>query len=245
MSQPSLRLNPTLDVQTYADIYARDGMVQIGDFFTEDSAEWLATALEQATPWRLALSQQGRGQMLTADDARALGATELQRRVAAATADAADGFAFVYQAYPIISALLDGENPGHPTHVMAEFFNSPGFLSFARAVTSETGLTKIDAQATRFRPGDFLTLHDDTGDGERRAAYTLGLTRKWRGDWGGLLLFHDADGDVLRGFRPRFNAWTLFRTPQLHSVSQVASYASRPRLTVTGWLRDDAPHKPG
>lgn len=240
-----LALNPALVAADHADIYARDGMVQIGDFFTEDSAEWLATALEQATPWRLAVSQQTRGQMLTADDARALGTAELQRRVAAATADAASGFAFVYQAYPIISALLDGENPGHPTHVLAEFFNSPAFLSFARAVTGEAGLTKIDAQATCFQPGNFLTLHDDTGDGERRAAYTLGLTREWRGDWGGQLLFHDDDGDVVRGFKPRFNAWTVFRTPQLHSVSQVANYAARPRLTVTGWLRDDAPYKPG
>ena len=118
------------------------------------------------------------------------------------------------------------------------------FLAFARAVTREPNLTKIDAQATCFQPGNFLTLHDDTGDGERRAAYTLGLTREWRGDWGGQLLFHDAGGDVLRGFKPRFNAWTVFRTPQLHSVSQVANYAAKPRLTVTGWLRDDPPQNP-
>jgi len=238
-----LALNPALVAADHAEIYARDGMVQIGDFLTKESAEWLASTLEQATPWRLALSHQGKGQMLRPEDARTLGAAELQRRVAAAGADAANGFAFIYQAYPIISALLDGEDPGHPTHVLAEFFNSPAFLAFARAVTGEASLTKIDAQATCFQPGNFLTLHDDTGDGERRAAYTLGLTREWRADWGGQLLFHDEDGDVLRGFKPRFNAWTVFRTPQNHSVSQVANYAAKPRLTVTGWLRDDPPHK--
>ena len=240
-----LALNPALVAADHAEIYARDGMVQIGDFLTAESAEWLAAALERATPWRLAVSQQGRGQLLKMEEARALGAAEVQRRIGAAAAEAAAGFAFVYQAYPIISALLDGENPGHPTHVLAEFFNSPDFLAFARAVTGEAGVTKIDAQATCFQPGNFLTLHDDTGEGERRAAYTLGLTREWRGDWGGQLLFHDADGDVVRGFKPRFNAWTVFRTPQLHSVSQVANYAAKPRLTVTGWLRDDPPHKPG
>lgn len=240
-----LALNPALVAADHAEIYARDGMVQIGDFLTRESAEWLATALEQATPWRLALSHQGRGQLLKAEDARVLGAAELQRRVGLAAADASSGFAFVYQAYPIISAMLDGENPGHPTHVLAEFFNSPAFLAFARAVTGEANLTKIDAQATCFQPGNFLTLHDDTGDGERRAAYTLGLTREWRGDWGGQLLFHDEAGDVVRGFKPRFNAWTVFRTPQLHSVSQVANYATQSRLTVTGWLRDDPPYKPG
>lgn len=242
MSQPTLRLNPALDVEKYAEIYARDGLVQIGDFLTEEGAEWLAATLERATPWQLALSQQGRGQMLKAKDAQVLGAAELQRRVAAAAADAASGFAFVYQAYPMISAMLDGEDPGHPTHALVEFFNGPTFLAFARAVTGEASLTKIDAQATCFQPGNFLTLHDDRGDGERRAAYTLGLTREWRGDWGGQLLFHDEGGDVVRGFKPRFNAWTVFRTPQLHSVSQVANYAAKPRLTVTGWLRDDPPN---
>ncbi|MEN5145196.1 2OG-Fe(II) oxygenase family protein [Brevundimonas diminuta] len=240
-----LALNPALVAADYAEVYARDGMVQISDFLTEESAEWLATTLERATPWRLALSQQGKGQILKADEARALGAAEMQRRVGAAAAEAAAGFAFVYQAYPIISAMLDGEDAGHPTHLLVEFFNSPAFIAFARTVTGESGLTKIDAQATCFQPGNFLTLHDDTGDGERRAAYTLGLTREWRADWGGQLLFHDEGGDVLRGFKPRFNAWTLFRTPQLHSVSQVANYAAKPRLTVTGWLRDDPPHRRG
>lgn len=239
-----LALNPALVAADHAVVYARDGMVQIGDFLTQESAEWLASTLEQATPWQLALSQKGKGQMLKVADAHTLGAQELQRRIAAAAADAASGFAFVYQAYPMISAMLDGQDPGHPTHALVEFFNSPAFLTFARTVTGEAGLTKIDAQATCFQPGNFLTLHDDEGDGERRAAYTLGLTREWRGDWGGQLLFHDEGGDVLRGFKPRFNAWTVFRTPQLHSVSQVANYAAKPRLTVTGWLRDDPAYKP-
>jgi SM-20-related protein len=40
-------------------------------------------------------------------------------------------------------------------------------------------VTKIDAQATLYRPADFLTtMHDDTGAGERLAAYTLGLTAR-------------------------------------------------------------------
>jgi len=106
-------------------------------------------------------------------------------------------------------------------------------------VAGETGITKIDAQATLFRPGDFLALHNDTGVGERRAAYTIGLTRDWRTDWGGQLLFHDEAGDVSRGFRPGFNVLTLFRTPQWHSVATVAPYAGAPRLSITGWLRDD------
>ena len=78
--------------------------------------------------------------------------------------------------------------------------------------------------------------------GERRAAYTLGLTRDWRTDWGGQLLFHDEAGDVPRGLMPRFNVLTLFKTPQWHTVATVAPYAGAPRLSITGWLRDDKPY---
>ena len=77
--------------------------------------------------------------------------------------------------------------------------------------------------------------------GERRAAYTIGLTRTWRPDWGGQLMFHDEAGDVVRGLLPRFNVLTLFKVPLLHSVAPVAPYAAAPRFMITGWLRDDPP----
>ena len=73
---------------------------------------------------------------------------------------------------------------------------------------------------------------------DRLTAYTLGLTREWRPDWGGQLLFHDEAGDVTRGHAPRWNTLTLFRVPQLHSVAPVAAYARGTRLSVVGWLRD-------
>ena len=65
----------------------------------------------------------------------------------------------------------------------------------------------------------------------------------WRPDWGGQLMFHDANGVIERGFKPGFNVWTVFRTPRNHSVAQVASYADGKRRSITGWLRDDPPVK--
>jgi SM-20-related protein len=117
-----------------------------------------------------------------------------------------------------------------------KFLNSRAFLDFASAVTGDTGVDRVDAAATCYRAGDFLNLHTDVGDGRRRAAYTLGLTRGWRADWGGQLLFHDTAGEISRGLLPSFNVLTLFKTPQLHSVAQVATYATQPRLTISGWL---------
>jgi SM-20-related protein len=49
-----------------------------------------------------------------------------------------------------------------------------------------------------------------------RVAYVLNLTREWQPQWGGYLLFHDEDGDVIAGYKPRFDALNLFAVPQAH-----------------------------
>jgi Rps23 Pro-64 3,4-dihydroxylase Tpa1-like proline 4-hydroxylase len=109
---------------------------------------------------------------------------------------------------------------------------------FLRQVSGRRELAFVDAQATAYAPGDFLTAHDDDVAGKHRlAAYVFGLTPVWRAEWGGLLLFHDAQGDIERGFTPRFNTLNLFAVPQLHSVSLVSRAAPHRRYAITGWLR--------
>ena len=120
----------------------------------------------------------------------------------------------------------------------ANFLCSEPVLALMRRVTGFGDIDFADAQATAYRPGDFLTAHDDAVEGKnRRAAYVFGLTPEWRTEWGGLLLFLNEQGDVERGLLPRFNALNLFSVPQRHSVSAVAPYAGEVRLSVTGWLR--------
>jgi SM-20-related protein len=111
-------------------------------------------------------------------------------------------------------------------------------VDFLRVVTGKKGIDFADAQATAYGPGHFLTAHDDEVAGKQRhAAYVFNLTPVWRVDWGGLLLFHGADGHVSRGFTPSFNALNIFAVPQPHSVSMVAPFAANRRYSVTGWLR--------
>ncbi|MCR5875005.1 2OG-Fe(II) oxygenase [Phenylobacterium sp. J426] len=235
-------LNPTLNPQAFREAYEGDGWVQIPDLLAPQIAEALADALERATPWRLVHSGPA-GEPIYVDAAalEPLHRSELQARLQETGRRAAAGFAYLYYVYPMIEAYLGGRDPGHPLHRVTEFLNGPEFMAFAHEVTGEP-VVKVDAQASHYRPGHYLTLHDDRGDGERRAAYTIGLTREWRPDWGGQLLFHDAMGDVTRGFTPKFNVLTLFKTPQWHSVAPVAPYAARPRFAITGWLRDDPPY---
>lgn len=237
-----LRFNPGLTPSLYSSSFARDGIVQVPNFLHAEDAERLAQALETTTPWALAMSQpSGDGRIIEQDELTRMGREGLLNEINAILRQARDGFAFSYLVYPMIQKYLDGRDPGHPLHRLTELLNSQECLDFVRQVTGEFGVIKLDGQATRYRPGDFLTLHDDSGDGERRAAYTLGFTRNWRADWGGQLLFHDAQGEVTRGLKPTFNTLTLFKTPMWHSVAPVAAYAGAQRFVISGWLRDDPP----
>lgn len=243
MTEPiTLRLNPALDVEAHAAAYARDGHVQIPDVFEEEVALYLTDLLERTIDWDLVyLDAQMRGISLTRAQQAAMGQQELQRVMGELRQRAGRALGLLYLGYNMVPAYLSGRDPGHPIHRVTEFVNSPEFRDFGARVTGQPGVKKADAQATLYRPGDFIGLHDDTGweSGNRLSAYTLGFTRDWRSDWGGQLLLHDERGDVERGLLPRWNALTFFRVPRLHSVAPVAAYAQWARISIVGWLRDD------
>jgi SM-20-related protein len=241
MSAPALRLNPELDPARFTDAFQRDGYVQIPAVFEPETAEALTRMFETGLPWDLALSDAtGREEVFTQTQLAAMGQAAIVDKLRATVGRASEQFAFIYMCYPMIAAYLAGRDPGHPIHDLTDFLNSRAFLDFGSAAAGVTGITKADAQASFYRPGDFLSLHDDTGrSDERRVAYTLGFTRRWRPDWGGQLLFHDDAGDITRGLAPGFNVLTLFKVPRWHSVAPVSAYATVKRLSVVGWLRDD------
>ena len=122
-------------------------------------------------------------------------------------------------------------------HDVLEFLNAPEFLLFARRLTGEPTIDRVSAQATRYRPGQFLTRHQDEDVSEGRVcAYVINLSRNWDSDWGGLLQFHDADKRLLDSFVPYWNHLSLFRVPQSHTVSLVSPWAGSDRLAITGWF---------
>lgn len=241
MSVNIIELNPDLDLEPYAETFARDGMVRIPNVFPADVADKIATILEKATPWRIVYADEtGKHVYHTVDEWRDLGAqkqAEISRRV---TLQAKENFSYIYNCYPLIDAYLAGWDKDWPLHAMTEFLNSSSYLDLGRRISGADSIIKADGQATLYLPGHFLTEHNDTGDNmERRAAYVMSFTRRWRPDWGGQLLFIDDSGNVTRGFTPEFNSLTMFSVPQTHYVTQVASYAGAGRFSITGWFRDD------
>lgn len=237
-----LALNPGLDLLVLSQRFARDRRVQIRNVLTETSARALHDVIANQTRWGLAW---GAG----ADGPHGLNAAELAALNASSRADVAGkihramqarDYAFNYARYPILDAYLGAWAPGGPHDVFLEHLNDEPFLNLVRTVTGFTELCKADAQATLYAPNQFLAWHVDGHVAEGwRVAYVLSLCPlDWRPDWGGYLQFFDEDGDVVAGYRPRFNALSLFAVPAPHAVSFVPPFAPIGRFSITGWLRD-------
>lgn len=234
MSHPAL--NPALDTAVLAAAYARDGRVHIPHILTDDSAARVHRCLAQETQFSI-ITRGADGYLRLAPHVQLTPEREAAL-MQGAYAKARDGFHYVYDNHPMSN---DGEPYPDPSHYLAAitgFLNSTPFLDFARAVTGSDKIDFAEAQATRYRPGHFLTQHDDRHDSHKRvAAYVLNMTPYWRADWGGALLFSDRAGHISEGYAPAFNALNLFNVPQDHWVEAVAPYAGAARLSITGWLR--------
>jgi len=181
---------------------------------------------------------------LTQQDIAAMGRQAIGAKIGHVMERARENYGYLYDSYPMIEAYTSGWDAGHPIHQLTEFINSPEFLELGKTVTGAPLVTKADAQATRYARGHFLTRHIDEGhDKERVAAYTLGFTRNWQPDWGGLLMLLDDNLDISRAFLPRFNVLSIFDGRRIHSVSAVSPFAGGARHQITGWFRNDPPYR--
>jgi Rps23 Pro-64 3,4-dihydroxylase Tpa1-like proline 4-hydroxylase len=228
-------INNNLDVDHWKQQLATRSRVQIPDFLQPDAAELLRDCLARQVPWSLA--EHSAGESRTHGRERALDDAAYRDVLDTAYRNARETFQFVYDSYMLGRARKEGWDPGLPVHVMLDFLNSPEFIDFARYLTGDGEIDAVNAQATRYRPGHFLTPHDDKHSGEgRRYAYVINLTQRWKAEWGGLLQFLDANGSVIDTLLPRWNALSIFRVPALHTVSLVSPWAGEDRLAITGWF---------
>mgnify|MGYP000362613664 CR=1 FL=1 len=242
MVQPDF--SPALDDAAIAaarETYARDGIVQIASPLSSEAIGALIEFYHAGAAWSRVFNE---GQRIWDIDPDKLAEFEsadfypdLQRKIGLA---AQKGFQFQHDAVRVADEAEERAARGLIIDHLLDSLNSPPWLEVFRTITGDDAVALVDGQATRYLPGHFLTGHDDNIAGKHRvAAYVLGLTPRWRTEWGGLLQFHDANGDVERGILPRCNVINLFRVPRLHSVSPVSAFAGAPRVSFTGWVRHD------
>ncbi|MCF7222911.1 2OG-Fe(II) oxygenase [Marilutibacter chinensis] len=234
-------INEALDIPRWRDALHREGRVQVADFLQADAAARLRQCLAEEVPWTLALRDAAAARTIDAATYAAMDdGDRLHLYVEAAVSahglqgDAA--FRFAYDSYMMVPAYREGRDPGLLLHRVLELFNSPPYIAFARALSGDARIRRVNAQATRYRPGQFLRYHTDVDSSEGRLyAYVLNLSAHWQADWGGLLQFIDDGGRVTDTFLPRYNSLSLFAVPAGHAVSLVAPWAGEDRLAITGW----------
>ena len=234
----SFALNPALDPDEIADELARSKRVQIRDFLAPPGADELLEDLSRSTDWRHVINAGENVYEIGCDELAAMDEHQqamLNRKI---DLEAAEGFQFRFDTIRIPDPEEDRRAMGRLVADFASFLSSPPTVAWLRGATGCDRIDFADCQATRYCNGAFLTRHDDAVEGKQRFfAYVLNLTWDWRAEWGGLLVFPDDEAIRIDALVPEFNVLNLFEVGQQHAVSQVASYAPRPRISVTGWLR--------
>jgi len=232
----------TLDRNAIRQKFEQDGFAQVSDVLVSLDAERVYRTLLAGTPWNFVFADHGKHIDMTPDQLESMDKQQTVQLQQAIYAQAQNDFQYCYNNYPILDAHRAGENKGHLLHDFYEWLNGEVFLDFARAITGFDDISYLDAQATRYKPGHFLTTHDDEASGKnRRAAYILGFTMDWPADWGGYLQLFDKDDNMRFGIRPAFNSLNILAVPQKHSVGIVAPFAGGVRFSITGWLRHGEP----
>ena len=246
-------LNPELDFTESMLTLRRNGRVVINNALAADAAEALYGALRSSVQFNL-MVRDARGQRTLKNTA----ADAYMRALDSAQQHASENFAFAYEGYNLIDAYLSADPEQSSAGIFRELvqmLNGADFLNFARRLTGDHQIRRIDAQATNYRAGHFLLRHNDFSTKEdRRFAYVINLSKHWRADWGGVLQFFDTPPQttsaeiaamapkIIDSACPAFNTLTVFRVPQWHCVSPVASFV-RPsdtggmRLAITGWMQ--------
>ncbi len=237
-ARPLLKLNGWHDPALVAKIMRSRGRVHIPDLLDPAAAAAVHDCLVKRTPWQLAFRCRGEDRDMALPSPEAM-SPELRAEWLQATEEGAvHGFSYRYANFRMFENYTAGQHREHCLMRFLEFLNSPPFLQFARTICDDDSIAFVDAQATLYRAGDFLTQHDDEAEGmHRRAAYVFNFTPDWRVEWGGLLAFPDADGHVAEAYRPVFNGLNVLKVPAAHCVTQVASFAPAGRYSITGWFR--------
>ena len=231
-------INQGLDIELHRKILTANRRVQIRGFLQEEVANSIRQCLQSDVPWTLAYRVGGRSTTVDRSEYALMDDDQVMHLLREASVNAKGDYGFAYETYMMVKSYLEKLDEGLLLHRILELLNSEQFLGFARAVTGIPGIRRVNAQATRYRAGHFLRMHDDADHAEGRlVAYVINMTPSWHPDWGGLLHFMQEDGAISEVLFPFWNSMNLFLVPQLHFVSGVMPYAESDRLSITGWFQ--------
>jgi len=235
-------INPDVNLEQAAFELGRARRLQIKHFLISEDAERVHRMLATTTPWGLVYNEGDQVFDVPANILSQMDPGNVEQIFGGVVERAQSQYQFVYASFPIVSHVCGPEDPKNPITSVLRFLNSGPVLDWFRTLTGRDDVRWIDAQATLYQSGHFLKSHSDLDEMNNRvAAYVMNFTKGWERDWGGYLQFFNDDHDIEYALRPIFNALNVFLVPIDHSVGIVAPFATEDRMSITGWLRTDAP----
>lgn len=226
-------VNNIPNIEQLKESFAQQGIVRIENFLQPTSAETLSKYLSEFADFDNAFHLEGSNRQASDKEIADLPVESRRQLYQAIYKDAAKGSGFLYGRNKITE-----QSPTQLSEVLT-LMNSESVLSIIKGITERPTLTHADAQATRFRVGDFLTRHIDDVPGEtRQIAYVLGMSPFWHPDWGGLLQLFEKNGTPTTSWAPMYNSLTFFDVTKVHSVTSIAPFAEKSRYSITGWYRN-------
>lgn len=238
-----LELNAALQTQAAlsAELLQANGVLQLRDVLALRDCEALYQ-VASSLPYQLSLNSGEKSLDLDLTELASLSPAQQQQLTHLIHQGAASGFQYCFDSYRLSDRMEAGLDCPPLLQQYYHWLNSADFLQLLRDISGDPGIVYCDAQVTRYRPGHFLTSHDDAVAGKGRVlALVFHLSPYWQPDWGGLLLFHQPDGVVKAGFSPQCNTLNLFQVPAQHAVTMVAPFAQAQRIAITGWARSQKP----
>ena len=148
-----LKINPDLDFEALGRNLQEKSRLQVENFFTPDTAEYLHQLLMENKDWYLAYNERDNYYESSMEQLNALNPQQRQKFMNNIYVRARTHFQYVFKQYYITQAIELNEQPGHPMHQMHGFVNSDEVLAAMRKLTGDTTIRKADSYATMYKPG--------------------------------------------------------------------------------------------
>ena len=174
-----ITINPKLNPKELNKVYLDKGRLQVHDFFTPETSQYLLTLLLENKNWNLAYNSGNNYYESPISELEKLTPEQKQKFMKQIFAKASNNFQYVFIQYYISQAIKLKEEQGHPLHQVDAFLNSDYYLDFMRELTADSSIKKADSYASVFDKEHFLTEHDDLHDKhDRVAACVFNFTEK-------------------------------------------------------------------
>ena len=229
-------LNKNLDLDALKQAFSEKNRITIRNVLDTEVAEKVLASLKSDIPWQLAYMEKGVTSLFSAEKLANMSAEQLNTIYQKIAKLGADHFQFCYHHYSVSNKNFEYCAEDAYINTFKAFLESDDYFNFSRAVTGFDEIKNIEIQTARYTANNYLMMHNDSANSDRRVAYVLNLSKNWHVDWGGLLHFIDENGQVTETFVPTFNSLTFFSVPAWHKVSYVMPFVTESRYSVTGWL---------